>query len=101
MLNYFGQVKVEGVPLKVHTAMYANKRLAVVVTTNSGEPWARLSVNLPNANIQRGEFAFDAPKHSEVARDYLKSGFFRETGRYEMSGYCCYPIWELQTAPSE
>lgn len=100
---HIGNVEVDGVPyaarqrltVGIWATLYTNGRIAVHLSTKRGEPWARASVNLPTTKLNQGEFAFDAPHLKDAAEDLMNSGFFKSTGRYVMSGYNSYPIWEL------
>jgi hypothetical protein len=93
----FGKVTIEGQPLTICYSAYANRRIAIQSFTTQGEPWARLSVNIPESDIGENEFAFDANNNERNQQDWLDSGHFQDTGRVAKSGYCTYPIWRITT----
>lgn len=96
MFNEIGTAEINGRTLNICTAAYGNGRIAIQTFTQYGEPYSRVSVNIPDAdNIGDNEFAFDANNNSWDAAHYMDSGLFKDTGKFAHSGFCRYPIWAL------
>lgn len=99
MFDEIGTATVDNQTLTVSRGMYNNNmRPAIQCFTEFGEPWCRLSVNIPNAdNIGEDEFAFDANNNGREQQQWLNCGHFQDTGKVALSGYCTYPIWKITT----
>lgn len=98
MFEEIGTAEINGQTLNICTATYGNGRIAIQTFTQYGEPYSRVSVNIPDANnIGDNEFAFDANNNSWHAAHYMDSGLFKNTGKFAHSGFCRYPIWALIT----
>jgi hypothetical protein len=96
MFEKIGAAEINGRTLNICTATYGNGRIAIQTFTQYGEPYSRVSVNIPDAkNIGQSEFAFDANNNSWDAAHYMDSGLFKDTGKFAHSGFCRYPIWAL------
>ncbi len=83
---------------KVTKTTYTDGNLAILLTDDMGGPLAKLSVNLPEHTSLLEEnqfFAKTYAENEEIAKDALKSGFFRQLDKAIMSGWVTFPVWEL------
>lgn len=82
--------------LLTEVAMYANRRIALQVVTEAGEPWSMLSVNLPNVSLEVHEFCVPAWQlAAEEMQLQLASGRFEDTGKIEAAGRLQAPVWRV------
>lgn len=82
--------------LSIDVAFYPNRRIALQLITEDGEPWAMLSVNLPNVALEAQEFCVPAWQLSaKEMRPQLASGLFEDTGRIEAAGRHQAPVWRV------
>ena len=66
-----------------------------LLTTN-GEPYATLSLNIPEAKRELGEFFvrnFDENEGLDQLSRY--GGAFEDTGKTQHIGWCTVPVWRL------
>jgi hypothetical protein len=83
---------------KVNKTTYTDGNLAILLTDDMGGPLAKLSVNLPEHSefLEENQFfAKTYAENEEIAKDALKSGFFRELDKAIMSGWVTFPVWEV------
>src|SRR5690242_4416867 len=74
-----------------------NNRLAVLLRTENGEPYATLSANVPTAKLLDGEFAVkNYSGNEEIAKAAMYSGIFVDTGKRVQSGYVEMPVWRFR-----
>ena len=77
--------------LKIHKCYYGNQRTAYTFTCyDSGEPFCKLTTNLPDEeNVQENQFFI---KNSEpevlIAEQLEKEGLIKRTTRQAGSGFC-------------
>jgi len=74
---------------------YANGHLGIQLFQD-GFPFAKLSTNLPDTELEPREFHFDQNNYWELYRDIMDCGHFEDTGREDKSGYCTYPVLKLK-----
>lgn len=85
---------------KVQKTTYNDGNLAINLTDSFGSPLAKLSVNLPDNAYLLSEnqfFAKTYSENSEIAKDALASGLFRQTNTIVRNGWVECPIWEILT----
>jgi len=88
----FGRVTVE-------VSEYTNNgRVALILNdAETGEQVTVLTVNLPDATLEEGEFAVkDWTENKSIARDALASGYFVDTGKRIATGFVQAPVWRLK-----
>ena len=74
---------------------YGN-RIALDLRSMDGEPIARLTVNIPEASLEKGEFFVKAWSENErIAEDCLKSGLFWDTGKRVQTGWVEAQVWRF------
>lgn len=80
----------------LHCSRYTNNdRLAIIATTESGEPFGILTVNL-DAPIPDGCLAIkNWSENEELARVAFDTGLFVDTGERIRTGYVHAPVWEI------
>lgn len=84
-----------GETLAFKVAQYANNgRTAIqIVVADTGEPWATLTVNMPQSNIPYGFVAIkDYSENVEVAKAAYATGLFEDT-RITAEGM---PVWKIK-----
>ena len=75
----------------------SNGTLAIELITDEGEPFATLTVNLPDeAFVCTGTRAFVDTNNCPWAVEMLReTGWGKPTGYYGHSGFCIYPLYEF------
>lgn len=76
--------------------LYGNKRIALQLMCDNGEPWGALSVNLVDADIADDEMCipvWNLPEAQVAA--FLESGEFVDTGKTAPAGFVDAPIWRV------
>ena len=90
-----GEVHVFGQDCWFKTAHYKNGRLAIKLTCEIG-PMAVLTVNLPEFELEEGEFFVKAYAENEPVADACRdSGIFCDTGKRVKIGYTEAEVWRL------
>lgn len=90
----------DGIELNVLMATYPNGRMAIY-TTKGGAPWYRISVNVPDANIEPDHFLAKTEDENEAIRGpLLDSGLFEDTGLRLELGFRRLELWRLVQAPA-
>jgi hypothetical protein len=86
-----------GTKVKIHQSKYiGGGRLALVGLREDGDLYARLTVNLPNEPLDKGEFFVKTWSGNEqFARDAMATGKFINTGRKVPTGFVMAEIWKL------
>lgn len=77
----------------------ANKTLAVSLTTEEGEPFAVITVNITASDFKADDHtAFLDVNNCPWAEEFLrKTGLGKPTGILGHSGYCTYPLYTFDT----
>ena len=89
------QVTVYDTPLTIESTHYGNGRLAVLLVTDDGSEWGRVSVNVVEARLSEGEFVLSHNCRG-IEKQLLASGAFEDTGRTVSYGFVSdQPIWRL------
>lgn len=80
------------------TYTYGNK-LAVILTTVNGEPYATITVNLPDSyRLEDKNCAFVDTNNCPWAERFICENDLGEfTGWYGFSGFCSYPMYRFNT----
>ena len=81
--------------LDARVGRYANGHLGIQLLQD-GFPYASLSSNLVDTELESREFHFDINKLSDLYGDIMDCGHFEDTGREDNSGYCTYPVLKLK-----
>jgi len=81
--------------LDARVGRYANGHLGIQLLQD-GFPYASLSSNLVDTELESREFHFDENKLSDLYGDLMDCGHFEDTGREDNSGYCTYPVLKLK-----
>jgi len=77
-----------------HTYAYDNS-LAIELV-DKGEPFAMLSVCIPEYPHTNENCIFVDTNNCSWAEEFIESnGLGKPTGMYAMSGFCCYPEYEM------
>lgn len=87
--------------LKIEVTNYGvDGRIALLTTTeDTGEPWAKLTVNIEGAELAPGEFAVkDWAEGEEHAAAAMASGLFEDTGRRIPTGFVSAAVWRFKPA---
>ena len=81
--------------LDARVGRYANGHLGIQLLQD-GFPYASLSSNLVDTELEPREFHFDLNKLSDLYGDLMDCGHFEDTGREDNSGFCSYPVLKLK-----
>ena len=81
--------------LDARVGRYANGHLGIQLFQD-GFPYASLSSNLVDTELEPREFHFDENKLLDLYGDLMDCGHFEDTGREDNSGYCFYPVLKLK-----
>jgi hypothetical protein len=103
MKTQLGRFKASGYVLLVKRGWYQNNRMAIMLQTSDGVPFATLSVNLPNEPAPP-EGCFWAKTWSEnqpLRAPALASGLFEDTGRRTRTGFVQAELWRLKGEPND
>lgn len=79
---------------------YDNGRIAIqAIDTSDRSPFGMVSVNIPNAPVNEGEFCLkDYSENEGWARAAVDAcGLFEDTGRSGASGHVVVPIYRLKS----
>jgi hypothetical protein len=80
----------------LYVTTYVDGRLAIVGTLEDGEPFATLTVNLPEEALEPGQFfAKTWSENEEFASICLASGLFTDTGVRAITGFVLAEVWAL------
>lgn len=74
---------------------YPNGRLAIQLI-QGGFPWARLTTNLPDVDLEPREFHFNKSDCWEIYKDLIDCGHFEDTGKKNESGFNTYPVMRVK-----
>lgn len=91
------KIRAMGEDLIVRFEKYAgNGRLAVVLVSEDGSPFATLSCNIPEVNLKEDEFVVkNWSENEQLARSCRD--LFEDTGKSIMVGHAGYaPIWRIK-----
>ena len=81
--------------LDARVGRYSNGHLGIQLLQD-GFPYASLSSNLVDTELEPREFHFDFNKLSDLYGDLMDCGHFEDTGREDNSGFCSYPVLKLK-----
>ena len=81
--------------LDARVGRYANGHLGIQLFQD-GFPYASLSSNLVDIELEPREFHFDLNKLSDLYGDLMDCVHFEDTGREDNSVYCFYPVLKLK-----
>lgn len=90
--DYFGN----DVAVYISTAEYYNGNLAVRLWTKDHEPWATLTVNLPDHLKLDKDMAFVDTNNMPEAEEFIREHKLgTPMGVSARSGYCTYPLYKF------
>tara|TARA_R100001594_G_scaffold7620_1_gene20463 strand:+ start:26551 stop:26898 length:348 start_codon:yes stop_codon:yes gene_type:complete len=94
-----GHVEIEDKKYILSLGSYMNGRTAVMLHTNSGEPFAVVSKNIPSVDIDDGEFFvgwYDLTPQILTGLD--ECGFFEDTGSRirPADSHVELPLWKMK-----
>jgi hypothetical protein len=100
-----GSFDVYGQQIRLYEYEYSNRRVAISGETPRGEPFATLSVNVPDEEgLQEDEFIFPQYKLDilpEILESMRKSPLFEDTGKRANFGLVVdQPIFKIVRRPS-
>jgi len=86
----------DGEEIILSCGVYSNGRLAIQSFTQFGEPYAILTINIPEQELQDGEIIVKTWSENEnISRAVLETGLFIDTGKRISAGFCEAEIWKL------
>lgn len=98
-MKKIGSFKLRGIDLEIFRTKYADGNLAVTIHTAGGEPYAKLSVNLPEiANMLEPDqfFVKTWSENEAIVKVMRELEIFKPTGReVEVSQWCTSEIWQI------
>jgi hypothetical protein len=100
--DIIARIHAFGVDLVIRRARYSDGALALVVESEQGEPWGKLSVHLPETpNLAPGEFCVKLWGENEAFREpALACGAFVDTGvRIPVGAFAHAEVWRLAGEP--
>jgi hypothetical protein len=82
--------------LVLSVTLYQNKRIAILLTCEDGEPYGLLTTNLVDADINEDEICIPVWNHTEEFLDYyLATGQFESTGQTRPAGFVDAAVWRV------
>ena len=93
------ELGVENVELELKKGKYTNGRLAIwLEEPKTGEPWCKLTVNMPEDHLEDGEFFVKTWSENADTSTALMSqtDLFENTGRIVPAGYANACVWRFQ-----
>ena len=93
-MNKFG-FKTKFGWLDARFGKYPNDKLGIQLLKD-GFPWARLSTNLPDVELEPREFHFNSSDCWEIYKDLIDCGHFEDTGVKHESGFNTYPVLRIK-----
>ena len=80
--------------------LYSPDRLAIQYICPDGERMGVLTVNIPKADLEDGEFAIkDWSENESLSVQAFKSGLFIDTGKTIPTGFTEAPVWKFTNPP--
>jgi hypothetical protein len=91
----------QGVKVRLEATNYFNGRLAFLAVIVDGEkkgrPWGKLTVNIPEARLEPGEFCVRTWDGGEIlAADAMATGAFEDTGKRVPTGHVEAAVWRVK-----
>jgi len=90
---------IGAVQLELKKGVYANGRLAIMLEeAETKEPWCVLTVNMPDDNLEDGEFFVKTWSENADTSTALMSqtDLFENTGRIVPAGYANACVWKFK-----
>lgn len=95
-MDIIGKLKFNDEELQIRTTEYSDGRLAVVLRDSTGLPYATISENIPELELQPEEFFAKMRAENEDLREpLLATGIFEDTGRRVTNGFADSEVWRL------
>lgn len=79
------------------TNRYVDGNRPVIQAYCGPEQFATITVNLPNAELEEGEFLVKTWTENEWVPQLLNSGIFEDTGKRVPTGFVKAQVWRLKT----
>ena len=92
-------ITISGKTLRLVCGHYGNGRLAITAQTLDGRPWDRLTVNLPDDELEPGEIfvkTWDRDGDVNLPAAALATGLFVDTGKRVPTGYVEASVWRIK-----
>lgn len=81
----------------VSATLYQNKRIAIRLSYQDGEPYGVLTSNLVDAEIKDDEVCISSWNHpAELLTQLLGTGQFEDTGEWRVAGFADAPVWRVR-----
>lgn len=90
------KIKSRGIEYSVLLAIhyYQNGNLAIALEEEHGEPYGVLTINL--GDKLPSDYAYlDTNMHPNAEEIVKEYGLAENTGKYEQSGFCTYPLYKF------
>ena len=86
------------IELELKKGKYMNGRLAIWLEEQTGVPWCKLTVNLPDDNLEDGEFFVKTwSENADTTKALIEqTNLFEETERIVPTGYANACVWKFQ-----
>lgn len=89
--------KFYGEEVTMRLGLYANNRVAVEFVCADGEPFGKLTVNLPHEPLEPNETFVKTWAENEVFREpILACGLFEDTGKRVPTGFVEAEVWRFK-----
>lgn len=86
--------------LNIFSARYPNGRVALVLYTLSGEPYAKVTTNIPEMDIPHGYcFIKNWSENVGILEQLVEQGILNDTLVYIESNYVRVPVCEIKKMP--
>ena len=90
--------KHAGKQLRLKQMAYTDGNAALVIEDMDGQPYGKLSVNVPEIPLGKNEYIIkNYSENIELAANIYKQGWFDDSGIRVKSGFVEMPIWKWRT----
>lgn len=98
MVEFPYAFRFNGERLFIHkTHYYDGERIALQIVDVEEQPFAMLTVNIPEIRLREGEFLVKTwSENEDIAQCVLDLGIFEDTGKRFKTGFVVGEIWELK-----
>ena len=95
-----GEVLFRGKILKIYKSCYYTTDRPAILLRENGIPFAKISVNLPREEFEKGEFPVKNWNENEEITPFLleHTDLFEDTGNTVTTGFMEAPIWRFKNA---
>lgn len=93
-INAYGEQHL--ITLEEFRYVSADGAKGILAKCTSGEPWGKLTVNLPDAPIlPENHYYIKTGSENSWVKQLIKLGYFKETGGTYSNGFAIIQIWEI------